>query len=366
MRHRGWVDVAALLLMAGAAWLVRDARTDHRLDVLRQTAPDTTGFLRPLVWVAVACAAALALASVAMLVAGRVPHLARSSPPVAGVLVLLGAGGLLYGSVRFLSHAEAWKSYSGERLDVLRNLLQPITGLLCLAGLALGIGLTLLARRSGTGPAATGAAVLWGAVTAVVLVRNPATRLEVGSMLYPGLPQAWLYGLTGLLVVAAGLLVTAWCAGPPADRDKVLARSRGGYAAVALLLPQVAAVDISFATITYGAGRGPDNWWLLLHAGLILGTAVAAAGAALWPAATPPLAAAVAVLGLAAGAVTYLPAADPAYVRIISLYPLLVGTLAPMVLAGVVACAYLRMTPGAAVPRSGAPEPGAPEAQPVA
>jgi hypothetical protein len=361
MRHRGWVDVAALLLMAGAAWLVREIAGNDTVRAIRGTSAGQAGELGIYVWVPLLTAAFLALASALMLTAARVPGLARSSPRAAGVLVVLGAAAVTAEWLRYLALAA---DSDGAALRGWSFVL-PVTCVVSFTALATGIAVPLL-RGSRSGPAVTGAAVVWGAVMAVVLVRNPLLRPEIAliSLSSTEPARAWLVASGALLVVAAGLLVTAWCAGPPAGRERLLARCRGGYAAVALLLAPVVAVDVTVLSAgRYDPGDGVTGWWLPAHALLVAGAAVSAAGAALVPRATAALAGVVPVLGLAAGGVSRLPAADDVLPRLLGVVPVLVGAVVPVVLAAVVAYACRRLPPEA--PPAGEPG-GAPVSRAVA
>jgi hypothetical protein len=341
MRHRGWVDVAALLLMGVAAWLIRASWTDDRIRGLRDLGPGVTGELNSLLWLTVAASAALAAASAAMLATARAPRIARRSPPAAAVLVLVAAAATLYDPVRVLTRGETW-TYGPERTsDRLLVLLPSVTEVACLGALALGIAVPLL-RRGRSGPAASGAAVVWAVFVAVNLARDSVRRFELGTLMRSDVTRPWLFGATGLVVVAGGLLVTAWCAGPPADRAKVLARCRGGYAAVALLIPPTAALDVWFAVVN--GDEAPSDGWLALHGGLLVATAVAAACAALFPAWTPVLAGVVPALGLAVAVVDHLPGGESLYVQVVGPSPVIVAAVLPVLLAAVVAYAGLRIT----------------------
>jgi hypothetical protein len=341
-RHRGVLATWAFLLLAGGLLMVvndRRARTgrEDRPDQYDAAFPEFVEMFERTLPANDAAGVVLVLAAAAVVAGIARPRLARRSPPVAAGLVVVAALSFCYVSVRTMLPRDIWPggAYGDPRaVDVVLL----VTDVTSAALLAAGIAVPLL-RRGRSGPAATGAAVLWGGVLAVVLVRQSFESYVPPSAVLSRTELRWALAADALLVVAAALLVTAWCAGPPADRERVLARCRGALAAVALLLPSTAVDDILVAQLPIPPGQIPADWWLLLRAGLTLATAVAAAVAVvLLPrrdARVP--AAAVAALGLAWAAVHFLPAFGGFDLDAMGVYPVLLNLVAPVGIAAVVA-----------------------------
>jgi hypothetical protein len=372
MRRRAWLDALGLLLMTGAAWLVWDAERDGHFRLardLQEAVPGDDPAGRAFGLVPVVTAAAFAVAAVLVLVLARAPRAARASVRAAALLVVVGVAGYTWNWVRWLPTADAGAPDGAGSWEIVTAYLWPVTGVACLAALAAGIAVSLLRRGAAAAAgAAGGAAVVLGAVVAGLLLRDPGRRQEVTAlsmaMFLDDTNAPLLVGVAGLVVAAAALVVTAWCAGPPADGATVLARCRGGFAAVALLVLEAAARDASLIGADAETGLGPGGTWLVLHIVLLTGLAVAAAGASLWCRATPVLAVVAAALGGAVAAANLVRSADPIWDALYGPPPWGAAVVVPVVLAVVVRWASRRSAP-AAGPAAGPADEGAPEVAPV-
>jgi hypothetical protein len=366
MRRRAWLDVLGVLLMAGAAWLVWDARRDGHFQLardLQDAMPGDDPAARAFGLAPAVTAAAFAVAAVLVLVLARAPRAARGSARVVAGLVVAGAGVLVAHWVSWLSLPDAGPAGPAGTRELVLEYLWPVTVVAGLVTLAACIALPLLRRGAAAADgAAGGAAVVLGAVTAGLLLRDPGRRPELSTLSLGlvvgdgGTETLWLVGGAGLLVAAASLVVVAWCARPAAGREAVLARCRGGYAAVAVLVAEVAARDATTFVVEERLDGGPSDAWLRMHVWLLAGVAVTAAAAGLWRRATPVLAVVVAALGGAVAVANLTRGAYPVWDRFYGPPPWGAAVVVPLVLAVAVAWASRRARPGAEAADEGAPE----------
>jgi hypothetical protein len=353
------VFVAPLLLVVAGLAVARVVTSIHYQSSLFGTTNATLAGLTPPPAVA---AVLTASAGVALLLAGAPKR------PLAVVAGLLGVA-----AVAVVAEEALLWWHLGTRDIVVPAarfiLMHSLVGLLTAAGLvAFAAGL----RRPSGSPAreaAVGATVLWGTVVLALELLTPSAW-ERGIPFGQARPtydlaDPFALGVVTLLAAPAAALLVARLRVRP-GRDVATMRWRGASAALALLLVSQVAMPLALTLVLWPAQLRTDSQQLVLWAALSGAAAVGFALAALRPDAGPVIAVVAALF--AVSSVGLGPAAVDGFaggVRGLLPGPLVLGMLAPLVVALAVAFRSLSERGGGGEPDPAGPADPADPAQPT-